>query len=217
MSHVFISYVRENESAVKRLCGELERGGVEIWLDRNEIAPGVSWKDAIRKAIKEGAFFIACFSKEYQSKYKSYMNEELTLAIEEMRQLQHDHVWFIPVLLSETDVPARDIGGGRTLLDYQYVPLYQDWNEGVRRILSAINPPEKDALRKKLENVARKKFQHSYIYFEYEADNMSPDDDPEDDLNYQEWSRLSDEYIELMKKYKEKYLEEYDPYDEKYR
>ena len=213
---MFISYIRENESAVKRLCDELEQRGIEIWLDRQKIGPGVFWKDAIRKAINKGAFFIACFSKEYQSKHKNYMNEELTLAIEEMRQLHHDHVWFIPVLLSETDVPARDIGGGRTLLDYQYVPLYHDWNEGVRRILSAINPPEKDALRKKLEELAREKFHHYHIYFEIEAEDRSSDDDPDDDHNYQEWSRLSDEYRELKKKYKEKYLEEYDPYDERY-
>ena len=45
--HVFISYVRENQEQVDRLCQDLESHGVSIWLDRNSIKPGARWKDAI--------------------------------------------------------------------------------------------------------------------------------------------------------------------------
>jgi len=83
--HVFISYVRENQEQVDRLCQDLERNGVNVWLDRHSIKPGARWKDAIREAIRLGDFFIACFSEDYTSKKKSYMNEELTLATEELR------------------------------------------------------------------------------------------------------------------------------------
>jgi hypothetical protein len=115
--HVFISYVQENKKKVDRLARDLEAHGVKVWLDRNDIKPGSRWKNAIRKAIKEGAFFIACFSAEYTSKKKTYMNEELSLAIEELRQYTTDREWFIPVLLSECDVPDRSIGAGQTLHD----------------------------------------------------------------------------------------------------
>ena len=46
--HVFISYVRENQKQVDRLCQDLENHGVNVWLDRNSIKPGNRWKDAIR-------------------------------------------------------------------------------------------------------------------------------------------------------------------------
>ncbi len=78
MAHVFISYVHENEEDVQRLCDELTRHGVKVWLDRNDIKPGFRWKDAIREAIQQGDFFIACFSEQYRSRDKNYMNEELT-------------------------------------------------------------------------------------------------------------------------------------------
>ena len=68
------------------------------------------------------------------------MNEELTLAIEELRQYGSDREWFIPVLLSECDVPARSIGAGETLLDINWVPLYEAWDAGVQRIISVIKP-----------------------------------------------------------------------------
>ncbi len=138
--HVFISYVRENSKEVDRLCDVLTKHGVHVWLDRNKILPGARWREAIRSAIRRGDFFIACFSKEYASRVKSYMNEELTLAIEELRQFPTDRVWFIPVLLSECDVPARSIGAGETLLDINWVPLYENWDAGIRRILEVIRP-----------------------------------------------------------------------------
>jgi hypothetical protein len=138
--HVFISYVRENQEQVDRLCQELKSYGVEVRLDRKSIKPSGRWKVAMRKAIRQGDFFIACFSKEYTSTGKTRMNEELTLAIEELRQHASERKWFIPVLLSECDVPARSIGTGETLLDINWVPLYDDWDAGIQRILSVVKP-----------------------------------------------------------------------------
>lgn len=143
MKHVFISYVRENQKQVQRLYDDLTKRGINVWLDRKEIKPGYRWKDAIREAIQEGDFFIACFSKEYQVRDRTYMNEELTLAIDLLRQSSIDRAWFIPVLLSESDIPARSIGGGETLLDIQWLPLYEDWNNGIKRILDVIKPSAK--------------------------------------------------------------------------
>ena len=134
--HVFISYVRENQDQVDRLCQGLKKHGVNVWLDKHSIKPGARWKDAIR----HGDFFNACFSDEYTSKTKTYMNEELTLATEELRQYASYREWFIPVLLSECDVPARSIGAGETLLDINWVPLYEDWESGVQRIIEVIKP-----------------------------------------------------------------------------
>ena len=138
MAHVFISYVRENLGVVRRLCEELTSHGVEVWLDRKNIMPGVRWKQAIRKAISEGAFFLTCFSKEYNERDKTYMNEELTLAIEELRRRPTDKAWFVPVKLSECEIPDRDIGAGETLQDIQWVELYKDWSSGIQRILESI-------------------------------------------------------------------------------
>lgn len=140
LPHVFISYVRENQKEVDRLSQELTKHGVEVWLDRNDIEPGYKWKDAVREAIENGNFFIACFSQEYHNPGRTLMNEELVLAIDEMRLCPADRIWFIPVLLSECDVPVRNIGAGETLLDIEWIPLYADWEIGIQRILDVIQP-----------------------------------------------------------------------------
>src|ERR1051325_155269 len=140
MAHVFISYVRENNDQVLRLRTGLMEAGVEVWLDRDSIKPGARWRDAIQGAIRGGDFFIACFSREYEEKIKSYMNEELTLAIEELRQYPTTRAWFIPVILNDCTIPARSIGAGETLLAIQWVDLREDWNNGLSKIISVIKP-----------------------------------------------------------------------------
>ena len=140
MKPVFISYVRENKKVVDRLHQKLTSQGIEVWLDRQDLGPGVRWKRKIRKAISDGAFFIACFSKEYHEREKTYMNEELIVAIEELRQLHVDRVWFIPVRLDGREIPDIDIGRGETLEDLNYVNLYEDWEAGIQSIFNVIQP-----------------------------------------------------------------------------
>lgn len=138
--HVFISYVREDRPAVEELCTELRQNGIAVWLDREEIRPGERWKIEIRRAIEGGTFFIACFSKAYVDRDKSYMNEELTIAIDQLRLRPSNRAWFIPVILEGGIVPNRAIGGGETLRDIQWIDLTEDWDNGVRRILNVILP-----------------------------------------------------------------------------
>ncbi len=145
MTHVFISYVRENEAAVKRLAETLRARGIDVWLDRDSITPGRRWKREIRKAITEGGFFIACFSAEYSVRDKTYMNEELTIAIEELRQRPTDRAWFVPVMLSECRVPDRDIGAGETLHDIQWLELWRDWDRGLEKLVAILMPQASDS------------------------------------------------------------------------
>lgn len=140
MSHVFISYAHENTETINRLYTELTDRNIKVWLDRNEIKPGHRWKSVIWNAIREGAFYIACFSKEYSERDETYMNEELLTAIEELRLKPTDRSWFIPVKLNECEIPDRSIGPGETLRDLQYIALYEDWGNGIHGLVEEIRP-----------------------------------------------------------------------------
>ncbi len=138
MKHVFISYVSEDLEAVENLCKTLRSRGVEVWLDRDDIMPGEHWETAIRRAIADGAFFFACFSDHYHARERTYMNTELSIAVDEAKQRSGDRAWFIPVRLTQCEIPDRPIGGGETLRALQWVDLFSDWNTGLDRILHAI-------------------------------------------------------------------------------
>ena len=138
MRHVFISYCHENKDVVDKLCQALTSNGVSVWIDKNNINPGPRWKQAIQQVIHHGNFFIACFSKEYNARDKTYMTEELSIAIDNLREKPVDRIWFIPVKLNECEIPDIDIGEGVTLKDLQYVNLYEDWDTGIQRILNIV-------------------------------------------------------------------------------
>jgi hypothetical protein len=66
------------------------------------------------------------------------MNEEIISAVEELRLRPADKTWFIPVMLSNCQIPDFNIGAGETLRDLQCVRMYEDWEKGVGQLLSAI-------------------------------------------------------------------------------
>ncbi|MYG06771.1 tetratricopeptide repeat protein [Candidatus Poribacteria bacterium] len=68
------------------------------------------------------------------------MNEELTIAIDELRQKPSERIWFIPVKLNRCKIPDRNIGGGETLRDLHYINLYKDWDVGIQSILKVVQP-----------------------------------------------------------------------------
>ncbi len=138
--HVFISYVREDSDRVDQLQRTLQAAGIPAWRDTADLWPGEDWRARIRGAITNNALvFLACFSQRSLARSRSYQNEELVLAIEQLRQRPPERPWLIPVRFDDCEIPDRDIGGGRTLTSIQRVDLFGDrYDEGARRLVAAI-------------------------------------------------------------------------------
>jgi len=137
--HVFISYVSEDSKLVDKLQHDLESAGVAVWRDRTSLGAGDRWRDSIRSAIAAGSFFICCFSEASRSRTRSYMNEELALAIEELRIRNRENIWFLPVLFPGGEVPDRQIGAGENLRDFNYTSLTpSNWPRGINQLVRTI-------------------------------------------------------------------------------
>ena len=135
----FVSYVRDDARQVTKLRSDLEKHEIDVWQDTDRLIPGRRWKNEIRNAIKSGDFFIACFSDNYAARSRTYMREELLLAIEELRLRPADRTWFIPVMLTPTEIPTISVGAGETLRDFQWVNLYDGWDEGISSLVRAFS------------------------------------------------------------------------------
>lgn len=138
--HVFLSYVREDLHAVDALQRVLEAAQIRVWRDTDDLWPGQDWRREIRRAITDHALvFIACFSRHSIGREKSYMNEELKLAIEQLKQRRLDSSWLIPVRLDDSMIPDWDIGGDQTLRSIQWIDLFGDRDrEGVARLVATV-------------------------------------------------------------------------------
>src|SRR5215472_6338391 len=94
--HAFISYVREDGGRVDRLHAALEDAGVRVWRDTAHLWPGQDWRAEIRRAITaESLAFIACFSDSTERREVTYQDQELILAVEQMRLRSPGRPWLI--------------------------------------------------------------------------------------------------------------------------
>ncbi len=132
MLRVFISYADEDVESAGRLYRELKsEKGIEPWLDKVCLLPGMKWKPAIRKAIRESDVFIALLSKESTSR-RGYVHSELSTALEILSEFPDDQVFLIPARLDECDMPLEE------LREIHHVDLFLDWGKGVGSIVEVL-------------------------------------------------------------------------------
>ena len=136
--HAFLSYVREDSNKVDWLQQLLETAGIQVWRDTTNLWPGEDWRARIRQAITQDALvFIACFSQHSTYRHISYMNEELILAVEQLRLRRPDEPWLIPIRLDNCVIPEINLGGGRTLSSIQYADLFgENPDKGAQRLVT---------------------------------------------------------------------------------
>jgi TIR domain len=138
--HAFLCYVREDAPHTDQLQRDLEAAGISVWRDTADVWPGEDWRMKIRRAITDNALvFIACFSAQSTTRIKSHQNEELILAIDQLRMRRSDVPWLIPVRFDDCLVPDLDLGGGRTLASIQHVDLFgQQRDAAVMRLVTTV-------------------------------------------------------------------------------
>lgn len=82
------------------------------------------------------------------------MNEELTVAIEEIRLRATTATWFIPVRISQCRIPERSTGGGETLSDLQWVDLFGDWRKEMNKLFRAMGVSAPSEMEKYMTELA---------------------------------------------------------------
>lgn len=98
MSHIFISYSRRNIETVDKFVNTLAQTGMDIWLDREDIKAGDSWRVQIVEAIDGCDAFVLMLSKESAASVN--VHKEVILAQDSSRPTY-------VVMLEEVRLPAQ--------------------------------------------------------------------------------------------------------------
>ena len=150
--NIFMSYVKEDEQFIIKLKKSLSKQGFNIWLDKDNLIAGCDYHISIEKAIRGADIFIACFSNNYYNHTFRYMNEELQIAVEQLRKTQDNCIWFIPIRLTDCEIPTIKIRSGKSLDSLQYIDLYKNWSVGMRKIIESIKTKQLYHLNKVTPN-----------------------------------------------------------------
>ena len=128
---VFLSYAHKDLDRAERLYEDLSKDPqVHIWFDRRDLLPGIKWRPAIRKAIRESTSFVALLSKQGVGT-RGYRNTELSQALEIVKEFPDDQIFLIPAKLEECEVPNEEIS------EFNFAMLFPDWDQGVETICLA--------------------------------------------------------------------------------
>ena len=136
---VFLSYFRSDFQQVARLRATLEAAGFEVWWDRSDIPGGADWRARIRNGIRQARAFVVCFSARGRRRWKSWLYQELRLAIEEFRQISPGETFLIPVRFDDVELSLPPIDG-IAVADYQVIDLFPEecWDIGIETLVAAI-------------------------------------------------------------------------------
>lgn len=128
MSHIFISYSRDDQAIVERLRNDLQNAGVEIWIDRIGLQPGTpDWDEGLRVAISQASATLLVASPN--SRRSLYVRDEVALARAANKPLY-------PVWAAGTDwLDSIPMGLGST----QYIDVRGDaYPTGLARLIGAL-------------------------------------------------------------------------------
>jgi hypothetical protein len=129
---VFLSHASEEKATIARpLAGALERHGLRVWFDLEEVAVGDSLPQVLREGLEKTPYAIVVLSERYLSKRWTMM--ELA-ALLELRQLPGRLI--LPVLhgITQKDVESQ-IPDAAELVS---IPADDNWPSLVIRLVDAI-------------------------------------------------------------------------------
>ncbi|MES2151315.1 MAG: toll/interleukin-1 receptor domain-containing protein [Pseudomonadota bacterium] len=99
---VFISYAREDLSAVQRIKTGLEAVGVTTWFDMDRLEAGDDYDRKIQRNIGRCAYFIAVISRNTQARHEAYFRREWSYAIDRARNMADGALFLMPVTIDDT-------------------------------------------------------------------------------------------------------------------
>lgn len=99
---VFLSYAREDLDAVKRLKGALERAGLPVWFDMEQIKGGQDWERRIAENVRSCALFVPVMSQHTSAQTRdAYFRVEWNGAIERTQRMKAGEVFITPVVVDQ--------------------------------------------------------------------------------------------------------------------
>lgn len=96
---IFISYVREDGDAARRLADAISRLGGDVWLDERRLEVGERWEQSILSGIRRGVrLFVPMISAKTEKRDEGYVFREWDEAVERARSIPRRR-FIIPVVI----------------------------------------------------------------------------------------------------------------------
>ena len=111
---IFISYMREDTDAARRVCDAITSLGGDVWLDERRISPGDAWEREILTGISRNVrLFVPIISANTEHADEGYVFREWDEAADRSREIPRRR-FIVPVVIDD------DYGGDPS--SYRQIP-----------------------------------------------------------------------------------------------
>ncbi len=128
---IFISYVREDLKLAKRLCIDLKKHELNVWIDFENLRGGEVWDVSIKKAIKNSRFFVILNSNNSVNKV-GFGQNEIKVALEEIKNYPPNKVYIIPIRVDTCEIEYEE------LKHLHWIDMFPNWNAGIQKIIKSV-------------------------------------------------------------------------------
>jgi len=152
MKKVFLCHSSSDKDIVRKLSSDLERNGIQTWLDENEIKVGDSLIDKIEAALKTVDKAIVVISKT--SIEKPWVRREI-IALFNLEIDKRENLILPIILEKDVEIPLF-------IRDKRYADFSKDYYIGLKDLLSSIlhNTSEKENAFEVIESITYLKFEN---------------------------------------------------------
>ncbi len=126
MAYVYITYSHRDRDFVDRLCADLGRQGIEVWVDRVQLRAGTDWTNEVNRAIEQADAILVVMSKT--SIESSWVADEVDLA---MHLRVTDRRLIMPLLIEDVEMPLR-------LGVFPYIDFRGEYQKGLNALIGRL-------------------------------------------------------------------------------
>lgn len=131
---VFISYSRADSRFALKLAEDLQRTGLNIWIDQSGLRPSEPWDKGIENALETSAYFVVILSPSAIS--SSNVLNEINFAIEEKKPV-------IPVIIS------HNIKKPLNITRLQHIDFTGLYDQGFNQLIETLGKENKSIAKNK--------------------------------------------------------------------
>jgi hypothetical protein len=129
---IFISYAREDSKQANKMYNALRSvKGLDVWIDEENLLPGMIWEDSIYDAIDQSDFVILILSSKSVEK-TGFFQKEIRIFLERLLKFPPGKIFLIPVRIEECNIKHRE------LLKIHIVDMFPNWESGFKKVIQAI-------------------------------------------------------------------------------
>lgn len=131
---LFISYAHEDIGIAKRICQDLKRYGLDVWIDYDNVLPGQKWQVAIEDVIKQSSYCLALLSS-YSITGNGGLQKEIKSVLEILEQNFETEIHLITIRLDECEPSLKTS-------DIYCIDLFpeSEYRNGLKKILHIVSP-----------------------------------------------------------------------------